>query len=73
MLAAGGCVGYNGGLLEERLGVERTPVMFPDLSLARALPHLPRWHVLPVTNRAMRGSLEGVVSLEDVLRRYQQR
>jgi CIC family chloride channel protein len=58
--------------LEERLGPERTPVLFPDLPLASALPHFQRWPLLPVTNRALRGSLEGAVSLDDVLKRYQQ-
>jgi chloride channel protein, CIC family len=62
-----------GGTLEQRLGNERTPVLFPDLPLSSALPHFQRWPLLPVTNRAIRGSLEGVVSLQDVLRRYQQK
>jgi chloride channel protein, CIC family len=57
--------------LAERLGPERTPVLFPDLPLSSALPHFQRWPLLPITNRAMRGSLEGVVSLQDVLSRYQ--
>jgi CIC family chloride channel protein len=59
--------------LEQRLGPERTPILFPDLPLASALPHFRRWPLLPVTNRAVRGALEGTVSLEDVLKRYQQR
>jgi CIC family chloride channel protein len=59
--------------LEERLGVERTPILFPDLPLAAALPHFRRWPLLPVTNRAARGALEGTVSLEGVLKRYQER
>jgi CIC family chloride channel protein len=59
--------------LEQRLGPERTPVLFPDLPLAAALPHFRRWPLLPITNRAMRGALEGTVSLEDVLKRYQER
>jgi len=59
--------------LEQRLGPERTPVLFPDLPLASALPHFRRWPLLPITNRAMRGALEGTVSLDDVLKRYQQR
>jgi CIC family chloride channel protein len=58
--------------LEQSLGSERTPILFPDLPLSSALPHFQRWRLLPVTNRAMRGSLEGVVSLQDVLNRYQQ-
>jgi CIC family chloride channel protein len=60
-------------MLEQRLGPERTPVLFPDLPLAAALPHFRRWPLLPITNRAMRGALEGTVSMEDVLKRYQQR
>ncbi len=58
-------------ILEKRLGAERTPVLFPDLPLASALAHFQRWPLLPVTNRARRGSLEGVVSLQDVLNRFQ--
>ncbi|NYF88526.1 chloride channel protein [Tunturiibacter empetritectus] len=57
--------------LSEHLGPERTPVLFPDQPLSSALPHFQRWPLLPITNRAMRGSLEGVVSLHDVLTRYQ--
>ncbi len=59
--------------LEERLGDERTPVLFPDLPLSSALPHFHRWPLLPITNRAILGSLEGIVSLQDVLDRYQQK
>ena len=59
--------------LEQHLGSERTPILFPDLPLASALPHFRRWPLLPVTNRAVRGALEGTLSLEDVLKRYQQR
>jgi CIC family chloride channel protein len=62
----------SGTSLAEQLGPERTPVLFPDLPLSNALPYFGRWPLLPITNRAMRGSLEGVVSLEDVLNRYQQ-
>jgi len=60
-------------ILQDRLGPERTPVLFPDLPLASALPHFRRWPLLPITNRAMRGALEGTVSLDGVLKRYQQR
>ena len=61
------------GPLEDIISDDRTPILFPDLPLASALPHFQRWPVLPITNRAMRGSLEGTVSLEGVLRRYQER
>jgi CIC family chloride channel protein len=33
---------------------------------------LARWPVLPIQNRASRGTLEGMVTLDDVLSRYQQ-
>jgi CIC family chloride channel protein len=66
-------LGADGVSLEERLGAERTPVLFPDLPLDSALPFFKRWPMLPITNRAMRGALEGAISLEDVLKRYQQR
>jgi CIC family chloride channel protein len=59
--------------LEKRLGEERTPVLFPDLPLASTLPHFKRWPLLPITNRAMRGALEGTISMADVLKRYQGR
>ena len=55
------------------LGRERTPILFPDLPLSAALPHLQRWPLLPITNRALRGSLEGAVTLDNILHRYQQR
>ncbi len=58
--------------LETRLGPERTPMIFPDQLLSNALPHFRRWPLLPVMNRAMRGAIEGVLSLQDVLGRYQQ-
>ena len=60
-----------GDVLEQRLGAERTPVLFPDLPLSSALAHFQRWPLLPITNRALRGSLEGVVSLQDILNRFQ--
>jgi len=60
-----------GKTFEESLGGERTPLIFPDQPLASALPHFRRWPLLPVSNRAMRGALEGVLTLDDVLQRYQ--
>lgn len=60
-------------LLETRLGEERTPILFPDLPLSSTLPHFKRWPLLPISNRAMRGALEGTVSMPDVLKRYQGR
>jgi CIC family chloride channel protein len=57
--------------IEERLGRERTPLIFPDQPLANALPYFQRWPLLPVSNRAMRGAIEGVLTLDDVLKRFQ--
>jgi CIC family chloride channel protein len=57
--------------LESSLGRERTPMIFPDQMLASALPYFRRWPLLPISNRAMRGALEGVLTLDDVLKRYQ--
>jgi CIC family chloride channel protein len=59
--------------VEVLLGQERTPTLFPDQQLDSALPYFSRWPLLPVTKRAVRGALEGVVTLEGVLKRYQQR
>jgi CIC family chloride channel protein len=53
------------------LKADRIPLLFPDLPLDSALPHLARWPILPVQNRASRGSIEGTVTLADVLSRYQ--
>ncbi|WP_263418210.1 chloride channel protein [Terriglobus albidus] len=47
---------------------ERTPVLYPDQPLAKALPHLERWDLLPVISRAG-GMLEGVVTLPGLMRR----
>lgn len=58
-------------LLQERLSIERTPLIFPDQPLSNALPHFGRWSILPISNRASRGKLEGTISLDKVLDRYQ--
>jgi CIC family chloride channel protein len=50
---------------------DRIPLLFPDLPLDSALPHLARWPILPILNRARRGTIEGTVTLADVLSRYQ--
>ena len=58
--------------IERALKPDRTPLLFPDLPLDSAIPYLARWPVLPIQNRASKGTLEGMVSLQDVLGRYQQ-
>ena len=62
-----------GHSLGEQFGAERTPLLFPDLPLDSVLPYFDRWPLLPVSNRAVRGAVEGVVSLDDVLNRYRRR
>ncbi|MGA7523267.1 MAG: chloride channel protein [Acidobacteriaceae bacterium] len=49
---------------------DRTPHLFPDMPLDSALHFFPRWPVLPILNRASRETLEGILSLDDVLRCY---
>ncbi len=57
--------------IEGVLKPDRTPMLFPDLRLDNTLHYFPRWPLLPVLNRANKRKLEGVVTLEDVLKRYQ--
>ncbi|WP_158749769.1 chloride channel protein [Acidobacterium sp. S8] len=56
--------------IEQALPPERLPLLFPDLPLDSALPYFPRWPLLPIMNRATKGTIEGIVTLEDVLQRY---
>lgn len=49
---------------------DRTPLLFPDMPLDAALHYFPRWPLPPILNRASRGTFEGMVTLDDVLRRY---
>ena len=55
----------------ELLGDERTPILFPDLPIDSAIPYLARWSLLPIQNRAIRGTLEGTITLPEILARYQ--
>jgi chloride channel protein, CIC family len=57
--------------VERAVKADRVPTLFPDLPLDNALPYFPRWSVLPVANRAIRGKLEGILTLNGVLKRYQ--
>lgn len=57
--------------IEGVLKPDRTPMLFLDLRLDNTLHYFPRWPLLPVLNRANKRKLEGVVTLEDVLKRYQ--
>jgi CIC family chloride channel protein len=60
-----------GRRMVDALGQERAPNLFPDMPIDSAIPHLARWPVLPIQNRAARGSLEGTVTLPEILARYQ--
>ena len=55
----------------ETIGNERAPNLFPDMPIDSAIPHLARWSILPIQNRAIRGALEGTVTLPEILARYQ--
>jgi CIC family chloride channel protein len=58
--------------LETILPPARTPLLFPDLPLANALPHFAHWPLLPVSNRARRGALEGILTQQHILDRFRQ-
>ena len=53
------------------LPIREIPYLHPDHSLDVAMRYVYRWPVLPVVSRADLGKLEGVISKEDVLKRYQ--
>jgi chloride channel protein, CIC family len=57
--------------IERAVKTDRVPTLFPDLPLDNALPYFPRWPLLPVFNRASRGTLEGIITLNGILKRYQ--
>jgi CIC family chloride channel protein len=56
--------------IQRALKPDRTPLLFPDMVLDSALHFFPRWPFLPVLNRASRGTVEGVLTIDDVLGRY---
>jgi CIC family chloride channel protein len=56
--------------VQRALKTDRTPALFPDMPLDSALHFFPRWPLLPVLNRASRGTVEGMLTLDDVLRCY---
>ncbi len=46
------------------------PQLYPDQPLDEALRIIGDWPLLPVVNRANVEKLEGVLSLDDILRKY---
>jgi CIC family chloride channel protein len=53
------------------LPTQRLPILYPDLPLDSALRHVSQAELIPVVNRADLRMLEGVVTRDDVLSRYQ--
>jgi CIC family chloride channel protein len=53
------------------LPMREIPYLHPDHSLDIAMRYVYRWPVLPVVSRADLGKLEGIISKDDVLKRYQ--
>lgn len=53
------------------LPTQRLPFLYPDLPLDSALRHVSQAELIPVVNRADLRMLEGVVTRDDVLSRYQ--
>jgi CIC family chloride channel protein len=53
------------------LPTQRLPFLYPDLPLDSALRHVSHAELIPVVNRADLRMLEGVVTRDDVLSRYQ--
>jgi CIC family chloride channel protein len=56
--------------IQRALKPDRVPQLFPDMPLDTTLHYFPRWPLLPISNRANRSALEGVLTLDDVLARY---
>lgn len=50
---------------------QQIPFLHPDNPLETALRYVDRWPLLPVVSRADFRKLEGVISQQDVLKRYQ--
>lgn len=63
--------GKGGAKLRSVLPIRQLPHLHPDHPLELALRYVYRWPLLPVVSRANFAKLEGVISKEDVLGRYQ--
>jgi CBS domain-containing protein len=57
--------------LSSVLPIQRLPYLYPDLPLDAALRCVNQSDIIPVVNRADARVLEGIVTREDVLSRYQ--
>lgn len=56
--------------IEPLLGSEKCPVLYGDMPLEGALQYLHRWPLLPISNRANRNAVMGVLRLDAALARY---
>lgn len=56
--------------LRSVLGTTRLPVLHPDQTLEVALRRMGEYPLLPVVHRADYSKLEGVISLQDILKVY---
>ena len=57
--------------LEDTMDASPMPQLYPDLPLDTTLRYLHRWPILPVVSRANIKTLEGVVTMNAVMARYQ--
>lgn len=60
----------NGGSVETVAAKGPVPQLYPDQHLDEALRVIGDWPVIPVVNRANLEKIEGVISVDDVLRKY---
>jgi len=56
--------------LGSALATRQSPYLHPDQPLETALRYMDRWPLIPVVSRADFRTLEGVISQQDVLRKY---
>jgi CIC family chloride channel protein len=56
--------------IEPLLGGDKCPLLYGDMPLESALHYLQRWPLLPISNRAKAGKLDGVLTLDAALARY---
>ena len=62
--------GKGGLTLNSILADRQIPFLHPDQPLDTALRYIDRWPLVPVVSRADYRALEGVISQQDVLKRY---
>jgi CIC family chloride channel protein len=63
---------YGESPLRTLIPTQQMPYLHPDHSLEAVLRYVDLWPLIPVVNRANFSQLEGVVSKQDVLMRYQE-